>query len=41
MNLTGEAELEYGEIIVVEHRKLHINSLGSFSKKVIIHLRCR
>ena len=37
-NLTGEAELEYEEMIVVEHRNLHINSLDSCSKKVIIYL---
>ena len=39
--LTGEAELEYEEIIVVEHRNLHINSLDSCSKKVIIYLGCK
>ena len=36
--LTGEAELEYEEMIVVEHRNLHINSLDSCSKKVVIYL---
>ena len=35
-DLRTEAELEYHEINVAEHRNLHINSSNSFSEKETI-----